>query len=93
MDGGQFGFIVEASEYLDWLQEQMRDHRLGVIDEETSVLFVARAIQQVNNVAPIYGHFDSTIKVGLVRSCIIFQCWEQQSLGRSVTLASTENDS
>jgi hypothetical protein len=77
MDGARLFYLVEVSEHFDWMREQMARGRFDVLDDETSILFAARAVQQVDAIAPVYGHMPPPIKEGLVRSCIVFQFWEQ----------------
>lgn len=84
-DGGELSLVVEASEWLEWMQDQMANGLLNVLDEETSVLFAVRAIIRVNGVAPVYGSFPMSKKAPLVKSYIVFQCWEQQNTLRKDT--------
>lgn len=79
MDGKRLSVVVEASEHFDWMREQMDSGRLNVLDTETSVLVAVSAIRQVDLVAPVYGNFSPAIKHPLVRSCIIFRCWERHN--------------
>jgi hypothetical protein len=77
MDSKRLALLVEASEHLEWMREQMEYGRLDVLDAETSVLVAVSAIRQVDLVAPVYGNFSPAVKHPLVRSCIIFRCWER----------------
>lgn len=78
MDDRRLFLKVEASEHLEWMQEQMGLGRLPALDEETSVLLAVKAICRVDGIAPVYGNFAPGAKEYLVRACIVLQCWYRQ---------------
>jgi hypothetical protein len=85
MDGARLLYLFEVCQHFDWMREEIAHGRIDVLDDETCVLFAAKAVQQVDGVAPVYGHMRPHIKEGLVRSCIVFQCWERNKLYQTTT--------
>jgi hypothetical protein len=67
---------AEASEWFDWMRREIAEGGLNLPDEETSTLFAIKALHLSCRLRAIYRHLPAKLAVVLVRSAIIYQCWE-----------------
>jgi hypothetical protein len=75
LDEPWFEMIVEASEYLDRIQELVSEGALVAHDEEQCVLFIVRAIQQTEKLRPTFGSFPRGGRQRLIWASILLQFW------------------
>jgi hypothetical protein len=77
--------VVETSEWFDWLRRQLTLGGISLPDEETSVLFIQRAIHLADRVRGAYRHLPDTLEDKLVSAAIVYQCWDLQKRLREET--------
>jgi hypothetical protein len=69
---------VELSEYFDWMRREITEGGISLPDEETSVLFAAKALQLAGRIQGIYRHLPAGLKHLLPKAAIVYQCWDLQ---------------
>ena len=74
----KLAFYIEASEHFDWVKREQKKGRLAGLNEERSILIIARAIRMLDAIAPVYGSFAPDNKARVVRACIVYQWFEKQ---------------
>jgi hypothetical protein len=74
----KLAFYVEASEHFDWVERQQENGRLARLNEQRSILIIARAIHMVDAITPFCRFFAPAHRARLVRACIVYQWFEKQ---------------
>jgi hypothetical protein len=69
---------IEISEYFDWMRMEITQGGISLPNEETSVLFTAKALQLASRIQGIYRHLPLGLKNILPKAAIVYQCWELQ---------------
>jgi hypothetical protein len=72
--------IVEISEWIDWMKHMLPPANLELPNEETSVLFAARALRFADRVRPLCRHLPSALNAQLIEAAILHQWWKRRLL-------------
>jgi hypothetical protein len=79
---GDIGRALDVAEFSEWFDWMRREVSLGGIElphEETAVSFAGHALRLRDRVRTVYRHLPISLEDRLVKSAIIYQCWELQS--------------
>lgn len=83
-EGRRGSFVIEVSEWYDWLLKEIASGTLKPQDEQTCVFTVAQAVKAADGVEPyFYGRLRKSIREKIIKAHIILQCWENDRLPRT----------
>src|SRR5258708_9940305 len=74
--------ISEISEWFDWMRSDIEEGGIRLQDEETSTLFALKALHLSARLRGTYRHLPANLAITLVKSAIIYQCWELEKNSR-----------
>jgi hypothetical protein len=70
---------AEVSEWFDWMRREITQGGIRLPDEETSALFIWKALQLADRTKALYRHLLKDARDTLIKSTIVYQCWEKHA--------------
>jgi hypothetical protein len=71
-------YLADISEWLDWMRQEMPLGGVDLPNEDTSVLFSAKAVHLAHRLEPLCYHLPTQIRTLLIQASILHQCWNRQ---------------
>lgn len=75
---GTISYEVQLAAWFDWMRGEISQSGIDLPNEESSVLFAAKAMQTAGRIRGIVRHFPHPLEELMVKSSIVFQCWQEQ---------------
>jgi hypothetical protein len=70
--------VVEVSEWFDWMRREIGRGGIDLPNEEIAVSLAGHALRLRDRIRDVYRHLPASLEDRLIRSAIVYQCWELQ---------------